>query len=135
MDSRGHAVQLFLAPEIRSALVQFMAKHDLDKEFAAQILLLKSLKSDGFINDAVYEKYYYRYSRKITPENRLSLSDLQERQKLDEKTRYFQAILASEWQMHPSLEWRHKVLAIAELWKDKIPAAKLILDLGAAGKK
>jgi hypothetical protein len=111
-----------------------MAKNDLDKEYAAQILLLKSLRSEGFISKEVYEKYVYRYSRPVTPgpePKKLTLADLKQQQKIEEETRYFEAILKGEWAKHEGLEWRHKVLAKAEKYKDQIPQAQSVLDLGA----
>ena len=135
--SQHHIVRLCLAPEIRSAVIKFMAKNDLDKEFAAQLLLVKALYQDKLISKEVYEVYSMRYSRKLVPDEPLrplTLLDQQEQQRLEEKTRYFKAILSSEWQVHESAEWRRKVLMQADEWKGKIPVAKLVLDLGARQK-
>ena len=130
MSSRGHAVQLFLAPEIRSALVRYMAKNDLDKEYATQVLLLKAMRSENLITQEIYEKYVYRYSRKLTPDaepQKLTLNEQREKQKLGEKARTF-SMLPSQWELHPSQEWRQRWISEAEKWQDKIPEAKTFLE-------
>jgi hypothetical protein len=130
-----HSVRLDLAGELRSALIKYMGKHDLDKEFAALCLLLKSMRSENLISEEVYNFYFSRYNKPVSantliPAKPFTLDDLKAQQKLDEKTRYFQAILAGEWAIHQSPEWRRKTLAVAEEWKNRVPQAKLVLDLG-----
>lgn len=124
---QGHGVQLFLAPEIRSALIKFMAKNDLDKEFAAQLLLVKALYQERLIGKEVYGIYVNRYSRKLISEEspKLNEQELQEKQRLDEKTRAFNMAL-TQWRLFTP-EVRQKWLVEAEKWKDKIPAAKKLI--------
>jgi hypothetical protein len=136
-----HTVPLHLAPELRSGLIKYMEKHDLDKQFAALCLLTKSLRSEGLLSEEAYNFYMARYSKTVSsmsPMNQqtkpLTLDELKVQQKLDEKTRYFQAILKGEWTTHPSPEWRKKVLVIADEWKDRVPQARLVLDLGGGQK-
>lgn len=137
--SNPHSVRCDLAGELRDAVIQYAAKHHLDKEYAVLSLLVKSLRSENLISDEIYRFYLSRYSVPVTnssPMQQLMVAkpitydELKAKQKLDEKTRYFQAILAGEWQLHPSLEWRRKVLASAQEWMHQIPTAKLVLDLG-----
>jgi hypothetical protein len=128
---QGHGLQLFLAPELRSALIQFMAKNDLGQEYAALLLLVKALYQERLIEKEVYEIYVSRYSRKLVVEQpqKLTAAELQEKQKVDEKTRYFSMVL-DQWPIHGP-DWHQKKLTEANEWKDQIPAAKLVLDLGA----
>jgi hypothetical protein len=134
LKGKGHAVQLFLAPEIRSALIKFMAKNDLDKEFAALLLLVKALYQERLIGKEVYEVYSSRYNRKLVVEHpqKLTVLEMQEKQCLEEKTRQFSMVL-DQWNLHGK-EWRQKWIVEAEEWKDQIPTAKLVLDLGNGGK-
>lgn len=139
MNYQGdHTVPLHLAPELRSGLIKYMEKHDLDKQYAALCLLTKSLRSEGFLTQEAYDFYMARYSKTVSSmspmaqqqSKPMTLDELKIQQKLDEKTRYFQAILKGEWAAHPSQEWRKKVLAIAKEWELKIPQAAMVLDLG-----
>lgn len=127
---RPHCVQLCLAPEIRSALIKFMAKNDLDKEYAALLLLVKSLYQEKLIEKEVYEVYTSRYSRKLCAEPqppKLSPEQLAEKQRLDEKMRYFSMVL-DQWQIH-GVEWRQKKVVEAESWKDRVQTAAYVVDL------
>lgn len=143
MNYQGdHTVPLHLAPELRSGLIKYMEKHDLDKQFAALCLLTKSLHSEGFLSKEAYDFYLARYSKTVSSmspmmqqqSKPLTLDELKIQQKIEEKTRYFQAILKGEWQAHPSPEWRKKVIVIAEEWKDRVPQARYVLDLGSGQK-
>lgn len=133
MNNQEHVLKLCLPPEIQLGIIKYQAKHELGRPYAGLSLLVKSLHSEGLLDKETYDVLMMRYSRKLVKDQepqKLSLKELQEKQQLNEKTRYFQAILASEWQLHESLEWRRKVLASAQEWKDQIPAAKMVLDLG-----
>lgn len=130
-----HTVQLCLAPELRSALIKYMGKHDLDKEYAGLSLLVKSMRSEGLITQEIYDVYLAKYSKTVTSLSTLQIEskpknkfEMQEKQKIEEITRHFEAVLRSEWAAHPSLEWRHKTLLYAEKWQDKVPAAKLLIE-------
>ena len=130
---RPHCVQLCLAPEIRSALIKYMAKNDLDKEYAALLLLVKSLYQERLIEKEVYEFYSSRYSQKLCAKieveaPKLSVEALQAKQRLDEKTRQFSMVL-DQWNIHGA-DWRRKWVVDAEKYKDQVEAARLILDLG-----
>jgi hypothetical protein len=131
---QGHSIQLFLAPEIRSALIQFMAKNDLGQEYATLLLLVKALYQERLIEKEVYEIYVSRYSRKLVVEQpqKLTVTELQEKQKLDEKTRYFSMVL-DQWHIHGP-DWHQKKLTEAKEWQNRIPGAKLVLDLGVGQK-
>ena len=130
MVSQEHVLKLCLSPAMHLGLIKYQAKHELGRPYAGLSLLAKSLYSEGFLSKEDYEVSLMKYSHKLVEEQeprKLSLKQLQEKQKLDEKTRYFQAILAGEWRLHESSEWRRKVLVLADQWKDRIPAANLVL--------
>jgi hypothetical protein len=128
-----HSIILHLAPELRSGLIKYCAKKDLDKQYAALHLLLKAMRSENLIDEGVYQKYLSRYSKtvssmatqEIKPQ---TLEQLNANQKFNEMSRYFEAILKDQWEMHQAVDWRAKVLEKAEIWQNQIPAAKEILD-------
>jgi len=136
----GHSVTLHLAPELRSALIKYMGANDQDKQYAALTLLLKSMRSENLITQEVYEFYRSRYGKTISshPSNMnqtpklFSKEMLQEKQKIDEKARYFSMIL-DQWHIH-GVDWRQKKVVEAEQWKDQVQNAKLVIDLGATQK-
>lgn len=120
-------------PEIRSALLQYGAKHDITQMYAIQQCILKTLRNENLITQEIYEYYLPRFSRTISsmserPKPVLNAEQQREQQRLDEKTRYFQAILTSEWAAHESPEWRRKTLLQAEQWQTQIPEAKLLIE-------
>jgi hypothetical protein len=49
-------------------------------------------------------------------------------EELARETKFFKAILESEWEAHPSIEWRKKIIARAEKWP-QIECARLIVEL------
>jgi hypothetical protein len=132
MQNQEHVIKLCLSPAMHLALIKYQAKHELGRPYAGLSLLAKSLHSEGFLSKEDYEVCLLKYSHKLVEETPkpLTFEGLKQKQKLNEKTRYFQAILAGEWRLHESLEWRRKVLILAQEWKDQIPAAKMVIDLG-----
>ncbi|MGF3573538.1 MAG: hypothetical protein ACQXXG_09000 [Candidatus Bathyarchaeia archaeon] len=132
MSEQPHVVKICLAPELRSALIKYMAKHDLDKQYAVLHLLTKALHAEQLISREVYEVYSYRYSRKLVNdrsiEKMMTQEQIKEKQLIEEKTRIFSMVL-DQWHIHNE-EWRRKWVTEAEKWIDKIPNAKLVLDLG-----
>jgi len=128
---KPHIVKLCLAPELRSALIKYMAKHDLDKQYAILHLLTKALFTEQLIPREVYEVYSYRYSRKLVKDESLervmTQEQLKEKQLIEQKTRQFSMVL-DQWHLHGE-EWRKKWIIEADKWKDKVTNAKLVLDL------
>jgi hypothetical protein len=129
MECKEHITKLCLPPELYMAVVKFQVEKGISKSAAGLLLLIKATYQEKLIEQDVYEKYVYRYSRKLIPEKQpmqLSSEQLKEKQKLDEKARTF-AMLPSQWDLHPSQEWRQRWISEAEKWQDKIPEAKVFL--------
>jgi hypothetical protein len=127
----GHSVRLDLGPELRSGLIKYMAKHDLDREFAALQLFIKSLQSEGMISREVYEFYISRYSRTIssmslTSAPAKSIEQVNHDAKLAEKDRLFEMVL-SQWDLSHKPGWKEGWLKQAEKHPD-LPNAKKLLD-------
>jgi hypothetical protein len=142
MVGSDHTTINYWPPELRSALIRFCSKYDLDKTYAVFNLATKQLYNDGFLSKEVYDFYIQKYSKTVSSmsnieqekHNSLTIDGLKQHQKLDEMTRYFQSILADQWTLHQSPDWRKKTLLVAGQWKDRIPQAKLVLDLGVNQK-
>lgn len=133
-ETKPHIIRLCLAPELRSALIKYMAKHDLDKEYAALHLLVKALYGEQLISREVYEVFSFRYSRRLVRndlERLMTQEQLRVKQELEHKAKLFSMVL-DQWHLHGE-DWRRKWIAEAEKWRDRVPSAQLVLDLGKSG--
>ena len=127
--TQEHIMKLCLPPELYLAIIKYQAKKDLGKSYAGLQLVNKALYQENLISKEVYEKFLYRYSRKLVPEEeppRLTSEQQKEKQKLDEKARTFR-MLPSQWDIHTDQEWRQRWINDAINWQDKIPEAKEFL--------
>lgn len=129
-----HSVTLHLAPELRSGLIKYMAKHDLDKQYAALSLLVKAMRSEGIISQEAYEVFSSRYGKTVTSlaaplaPKPLSKDEMQLKQKIDEKTRLFRAVIG-DWKYDHKAGWKENWKKAAAEWADRIPEAKKILEM------
>ncbi len=129
--TQEHVMKLCLPPELYFAVIKFQAAHELGKSYAGLLLISKAAYQEHLITKEVYEKYQYRYSRKLIPEEqpqKLTSEEQKEKQKLDEKARSF-GLAFSQWNdPHPNRDWRQHWINEAEKWQDKIPQAKDFLQ-------
>jgi len=122
-------MKLCSPPELYLGVAKFQVQKEIGKSYAGLLLINKAAYQEQLITKEVYEKYLYRYSRKLVPEEqpqKLTSEEQKEKQKLDEKARTF-AMLASQWELHPNSEWRQRWINDAERWQDKVPEAKGLL--------
>jgi hypothetical protein len=101
----------------------------LGKSYAGLPLVIEAAYQEKLISREIYEKFLYRYSRKLVPQEepqRLTTEQQKEKQKLDEKVRTFRMLL-NQWDIHLSPEWRRRWIIEAEKWQDKIPEARELL--------
>jgi hypothetical protein len=127
--TQEHIMKLCLPPELYLAVIKFQVQKELGKSYAGLLLVTKAAYQEKLITKEIYEKYLYRYSRKLVPEEepqKLTTQQQKEKQKLDEKTRTF-SILPSQWEIHPDPQWRQRWINEAEKWQDQIPEAKEFL--------
>ena len=127
--TQEHIMKLCLPPELYLAVIKFQVQKELGKSYAGLLLVTKAAYQEKLINKETYEKYLYRYSRKLVPEEepqKLTIEQQKEKQKIDEKTRTF-SILPSQWEIHQNQEWRQRWIKDAENWQDRIPEAKEFL--------
>jgi hypothetical protein len=128
--TQEHIMKICMPPELYLAVTKFQVQKEIGKSYAGLLLLTKALYQEKLITPEVYEKYLYRYSRKLVPEDKpqkITAEQQKEKQKLDEKARTF-AMLPSQWSLHPNPQWRQKWIDEAKKWQEIIPEAKFFLN-------
>jgi len=116
-----------------------MAKLECSKSAAVLYALNEGLYNLEAISREDYQLLAKRYGRKLKdviaeaqtkrePSHVpiLTIEQIKEKQVLEQKDKQFKGML-DQWDLHPSFEWRAKVLKEAEKWKDKLESARLIL--------
>lgn len=129
--TQEHIMKICLPPELYFAVIKYQVQKELGKPYAGLLLITKAVYQEQLITKEVYEKYMYRYSRKLVPEEKLqklTTEQQKEKQKLDEKARSFSAAFSQWNDPHPSRDWRQRWINEAEKWKDKMPEAKEFLQ-------
>jgi len=128
--TQEHIMKICLPPELYFAVIKYQLQKELGKPYAGLLLITKAAYQEQLITKEVYEKYMYRYSRKLVPEEqpqKLTSEQQKEKQKKDEKARTFSSLF-SQWELHPKLEWRQRWIDEAQKWQDEIPEAKQFLQ-------
>ena len=128
--TQEHVMKICLPPELYFAVIKFQAQKELGKSYAGLLLLTKAVYQEQLINREVYEKYMYRYSRKLIPEEqpkKLTSEEQKQKQKMDEKARAFEGA-TSHWNEYLNEKSRKWLISEAEKWQDKIPEAKIFLE-------
>ena len=123
-------MKIWLAPELYMAITKYQVQKEIGKTYAGLLLITKAAYQKQLITKEVYEKYVYRYSRKLVPEEqpeKLTTEQQKEKQILEKNSMTF-AMLASQWHIHENPEWRRRWIAEAEKWQDTIPEAKAFLQ-------
>ena len=83
--TQEHIMKLCLPPELYLAVIKYQAQKELGKSYAGLLLVTKAAYQEKLISKEVYEKYLYRYSRKLVPEEepqKLTTEQQKEKQKL-----------------------------------------------------
>ena len=128
--TQEHIMKICLPPELYLAVIKFQVQKEIGKSYAGLLLITKAAYQEQLIPKEVYEKYLYRYSRKLVPEEhpqKLTSEEQKAKQKMDEKARAFDGA-ASQWSDHLNVTWRKWWISEAEKWQDKIPEAKAFLQ-------
>jgi hypothetical protein len=102
--TQEHIMKLCLPPELYLAVAKFQVQKEIGKSYAGLLLVTKALYQEKLISKEIYEKFLYRYSRKLVPEDqpeKMTAEQLREKQKLIEKARTF-SMLASQWDYIPA---------------------------------
>jgi hypothetical protein len=137
---RQNVHRVMFTAELEIALVKLQAKLEIGKNYGVLYMVVEGAFRLGYLSQEDYDLLIKRYSRKlvdVTKEKRaqresshvpvLTLEKQKEKQQLDQKDKQFQGML-EQWDQHPSPQWRKKVLADAEKWKDKLASARALLD-------
>ena len=128
--SQEHIMKVCLPPELYMAVTKFQVQKEIGKPYAGLLLLTKAAYQEQLISREIYEKYLYRYSRKLIPEEQtqqLTTEQQREKQRLDEKARSFNAAF-NQWDLHPDHKWRQWWINEAKNFKDTMPEAKEFLQ-------
>ena len=139
---RSNVHPVMLTAELEIALVKLQAELEIGKPYAVLYGLAEGLFKLGKLSQEDHDLLIKRYSRRlvdVTKEKRaqresshipvLTLEKQKEQQRLEQKDRQFKGQL-EQWQMHRSTEWRRKVLADAEKYKEKLDSARVLLSQG-----
>jgi hypothetical protein len=116
-----------------------MAELEISKSYAILLTINEGLFHLKKITPEDYELFQKRYTRKLVDviaENAASrenshtpvLEKEREKAELAKMERHF-GMIVDQWNLHPQQERRKKWREEAEKWADKVPSAKLILNL------
>lgn len=120
---------LCLSRELYIGFVRLQADRELGRAYAGLLPFTEGLFRLGYISKEVYEKHIEKYSQPLCEESPVLTPEQQEEKKLlERKDRQFKGQL-DQWAIHSDPEWRKKVLADAEKWKEKVPSAKQLCEL------
>jgi hypothetical protein len=128
--TQDHIMKICLPPELYLAITKFQAEKEIGKPYAGLLLLTKAIYQEQLITKEVYEKYLYRYSRKLIPEEqtqKLTAEQQKNKQRLDEKARSFTAAY-NQWDIHLDNKWRQYWVNEAKQWQNLMPEAKTFLQ-------
>ena len=126
-DFREHGVMLYLSKDLYIAFIRLQADRGLGRSYAGLLPFTEGMYHLGYISKEAYEEHTGKYSEKLVSENtHLDPKQAEEKQRLQQKDRFFKEVL-TQWEIHHTLEWREKMLKQAEMWKDKLESARLVL--------
>lgn len=126
---REHGVLNYLSKDLYVGFIKLQADKGLGRSYAGLLLLTEGLYRLGYISKAVYDEHVKKYSQPLgNAKPVLSLEQEKSKQFLEQKERQFRGQL-EQWEDHPDLNWRVKVVAEAEKYPD-IECAKLLVAKG-----
>jgi hypothetical protein len=102
-----HIIKICLPPELYMAVTQFQVNKKIGKCYAGLLLITKAAYQELLIGKEDYEKFVFRYSRRIVPEEQpkqLSPEQLNEQKKIEATARSFANVL-DQWELHLDPKW------------------------------
>jgi len=66
--TQEHIMKICLPPELYLAVIKFQVEKEIGKSYAGLLLLTKAAYQEQLITREDYEKFQYRYSRKLVAE-------------------------------------------------------------------
>lgn len=125
---REHGVLIYLSKDLYLGFIKLQADKSLGRSYAGLLLFTEGLFRMGYISKEVYAEHIKKYSQPLSEEEG-PVSTLEEQRALEKKNLLFKGIL-EQWDLHPDIQWRQKVLADAEKFKDKLETARRLLEIG-----
>jgi len=124
---REHGVMLFLSKDLYLGFINLQADKSLGRSYAGLLPFIEGLYKLGYISKEVYEIHKRKYSQSLTEDNTPTIEKLERKTEHDELVRQFSNVI-KDWS---NMKAKSKIYYIkkAEAYKDKIPNAKLILEL------
>ena len=123
---REHGVLIYLSKELYLGFIKLQADRGLGRSYAGLLPFAEGLYRLGYISKDVYEEHVRKYSQPLNADVPLTIQQLGQKAILERKDRQFKGQL-DQWEEHSSVEWRKKVLADAEKYRDKLESARLLL--------
>jgi len=117
---------LCLDKDLYRAFIKLQADKDLGRSYAGLLPYVEGLFQMGYLTREVYEIHAKRYSQPLGAKAPVTLEQKKQKDNLQSKDKQFRMIL-EQWEQHSSPEWRLKVFAEAEKFKDKLESARLLL--------
>jgi len=134
---KEHGVMLYLTKELYKGFIKLQADKGLGRSFAGLLPFTEGLYRLGYISEEVYEQHLRKYSKPLgeeASEPTFESKKLQDEKLLREsRDKLFKGQL-EQWEQHPDPEWRKKVLAEAEKFKDTLPSAQRLLKKKEEGE-
>lgn len=131
-----HGVLIYLNPSLYMAFIKLQGDKELGRSYAGLLAFNEGMHSLKYISDKEYEANKAKYSQKIVnaePEKPLTSQELNAKKEQDAMSRAFSGVL-QQWNLpHNDPRWKEKWIQKAQVWKDKIPSANMILDLETNG--
>jgi hypothetical protein len=137
--SREHIHPVFLSASHYIAVAKLYGSLEIGKSASILLALNEGLYRLGVLSQEDYESLDRRYRRKLRDvilerQSRresshvpvLTIEQTKEKQLLETKDKQLKGVL-EQWDSHPDPQWRAKVFAEAERFKDKLESARLLL--------
>lgn len=128
---------LYLSRELYVGFIKLQADKGLGRSYAGLLPFTEGLYRLGYLDQNAYLSHVKKYSEKLvrdTDSKHLSKEQLNEQKVLEEKSRLF-TMLLDQWDQHLSPAWRISWIKEAQKYQDKIPNAKLVLELACEQAK
>jgi len=130
MVFREHGLMLFMGPKLRLAFIKMQADRELGRSYAGLRAFTEGLHVLGYLKQEDYERLCQKYEQGLNQPPTLNIQQLQTKSEQDKMSKKFSMVL-DQWGAHTDMKWRANWIREAEVWKDKIPAAKMVWELNA----
>lgn len=126
---REHGVMLFLDNELYVGFIKLQAERKLGRSFAGLLPFIEGLYQMGYISSKVYEHHKQKYSQPLLVEESKVLTKEEQKEKQEEeKLNKTLELVADQWEIHPSVDWRNKWIDFAKQHPE-LANAKRVLAL------